>query len=194
MSTQATEQDVRSWTGVTIPQPGRFTIDKQHTVIGFTAKHMMVSKVRGRFAEFDGSLELADDPTASSIAVTINAGSISTGVDDRDGHLKSPDFLDVENHEALTFESTEIRHVGGGEFVIVGDLTIRAATKPVELKATFEGVGVNPWGVQVVGFSASTEIDREEWGLTWNAALETGGVLVGKTIKLEIEAEFNPAQ
>lgn len=193
MTQSVTDQNVRSWNGLTVPATGKFALDPQHTVVGFVAKHMMVSKVRGHFAQFNGTLNLAADPTASTIEVTIKLDSVTTGADDRNAHLRSADFFDIENHPEMTFHSTAISHVAGSDFVVAGYLTIRGVTKQVELDATFEGVGVNPWGVQVVGFSANTEINREDWGLTWNAALETGGVLVGKTIKIEIEAEFNPA-
>ncbi len=186
-------QNARTWNGLTVPEPGTFAIDPQHTNVGFVAKHMMVSKVRGHFGAVTGTLELADDPTQSRVDVTIKTDSVSTGANDRDAHLRSADFFDVENHPDMTFRSTGIRYAGGDEFIVDGNLTIRGVAKPVELKATFEGLGVNPWGAQVLGFSASTQIDREDWGLTWNAALESGGVLVSKKITIEIEAEFNPA-
>jgi polyisoprenoid-binding protein YceI len=189
-----TAQNVRSWNGLSIPAAGKYSVDTAHTTIGFVAKHMMVSKVRGRFNEFTGSLDLADDPTQSAITVSVNTGSIETSTADRDAHLRSADFFDAENSPEMTFRSTSIKHVDGNEFVVTGDLLIRGVSKPVDLEATFEGTGTNPWGVQVIGFSASAEIDREAWGLTWNAALETGGVMVSKKIKIEIDAEFNPAQ
>lgn len=191
-TTTATE-NVRSWNGLTIPTAGSFTLDPAHSKTSFVAKHMMVSKVRGHFADLTGSLTIAEDPTQSGVEVTIKPASITTGADDRDNHLRSADFFDVENFPELTFRSTAVTSIDENEFVLAGDLTIRGVTKPVELKAAFEGLGVNPWGVQVLGFSATTQIDREDWGLTWNAALETGGVLVGKKVTIEIDAEFNPA-
>ena len=191
-TTTATE-NVRSWNGLTIPTAGSFTLDPAHSKTGFVAKHMMVSKVRGHFDDLTGSLTIAEDPTQSGVEVTIKPASITTGAGDRDNHLRSADFFDVENFPELTFRSTAVTGIDENEFVLAGDLTIRGVTKSVELKATFEGLGVNPWGVQVLGFSATTQIDREDWGLTWNAALETGGVLVGKKITIEIDAEFNPA-
>ncbi len=179
----------RSWNGATIPQPGSFALDAAHTRVGFVARHMMVSKVRGSFTDVAGTILVADEPTESSVDVTIQAASFTTGAADRDAHVKSGDFLDVENHPTLTFVSRAIKDFGDNEFSLVGDLTVRGVTREVTLKAEFEGVAKSPWGAEVIGFSAVGEIDREEFDITWNAALETGGVLVGKKIKLEIEAE-----
>jgi polyisoprenoid-binding protein YceI len=192
-ATTNSTQTAHTWNGLTVPAPGTFAIDPHHTNVGFVAKHMMVSKVRGHFGDVTGTLVVAEDPTQSKVDVTIKTDSITTGSNDRDAHLRSGDFFDVENHPEMTFRSTGIRYTGDDEFVVDGDLSIRGIAKPVELKATFEGLGVNPWGGQVLGFSASTQIDREDWGLTWNAALESGGVLVSKKITIEIEVEFNPA-
>jgi len=179
----------RAFEGVTIPEAGTFELDPAHTTTGFVARHLMVSKVRGSFGKVTGALTIAGDPLASSVDVTIDAASIDTGVADRDTHLRSPDFLDVERWPTLTFRSTRVEHAGDSEFVVVGDLTIREVTREVRLAVEFEGVARNPWGKEVVGFTATTEIDREEFGITWNVALETGGVLVGKKVKIEIAAE-----
>lgn len=185
--------NTREWNGLTIPAAGTYRLDPMHATVGFVAKHMMVSKVRGKFDDVSATLTLAENPLDSSVEVTIKPASVTTGVNDRDNHLRSADFFDVENHAELSFQSTGVKDFDGEEFLLVGDLTIRGVTHQVELKASFEGVGVNPWGAPVVGFSARTQIDREDWGLTWNAALETGGVLVGKKVTIEIDAEFNPA-
>lgn len=193
MTDTTTATITRTWNGLSIPTAGTFAVDAAHTSAGFVAKHMMVSKVRGKFEEISGTLNLAEDPTQSTVEVSIKVASVNSGTEDRDNHLRSADFFDVENYPELTFRSTKITHAGDYEFVVTGDLTIKGVTKPVDLKATFEGLSVNPWGAQVVGFSASAQIDREDWGLTWNAALETGGVLVSKKITLDIDAEFNPA-
>jgi polyisoprenoid-binding protein YceI len=150
---------------------------------------MMVSKVRGGFTSASGSIVIAEDPLQSHVDVNIDAASIDTGVADRDGHLRSPDFLHVEQWPALTFKSTRVIGLSGNEFRLVGDLTIRDVTREVELDVEFEGHAKSPWGQEVIGFSATTEIDREEFGITWNQALETGGVLVGKKVKIEIGAE-----
>jgi polyisoprenoid-binding protein YceI len=187
MSTTTTT--TRQWNGVTIPAPGAFTIDPQHSNVGFVATHMMFTKVRGHFADVSGTVTLADDPAESVVEVTIKTGSVTTGTDDRDAHLRSGDFFDADTYPEMTFRSTAVRHVAGSEFVLTGDLTIREVTKAVELAVTFEGAGTNPWGVEVAGVSGRAEVNREDWGLTWNAALETGGVLVGKKVILEIEVQ-----
>lgn len=179
----------REWEGLKIPTAGKFNLDAAHTRIGFWVKHMMVSKVRGHFGQFDGSVTIAENPLESSAEITIKAASIDTGVADRDGHLRSADFLDTEKYENITFRTTRIAGHSGDEFKVVGELTIRDVTKEIELTLEFGGVGTSPWGAEVFGFSLTGEIDREEFGLTWNQALETGGVVVGKKVKLEIEGE-----
>jgi polyisoprenoid-binding protein YceI len=179
----------RTFDGVAIPEAGTFTLDATHTTVGFVARHLMVSKVRGSFGEVSGSIVIGEDPLASSVQVSLKADSITTGQADRDTHLRSADFLDVETYPELTFKSTRVVATGGNEFTLLGDLTVRGVTREVELAVEFEGVAKSPWGQEVIGFTAATEIDREAFGITWNAALETGGVLVGKKIKIEIEAE-----
>ncbi|GAA3078519.1 YceI family protein [Streptosporangium carneum] len=183
----------RTWEDLQLPTPGTFNLDAAHTRIGFVVKHMMVSKVRGHFDQFSGSVTVAENPLESSAELSIKTESISTGVADRDGHLRSDDFLATEKFPEITFRSTRVVGHSGDEFTVVGDLTIRDVTKQVELTVEYGGAGTNPWGQNVWGFSITTEIDREEFGLTWNQALETGGVLVGKKIKIEIEGEANPA-
>lgn len=180
---------VRQWNGLQIPAPGTFAIDATHSSFDFVATHMMFTKVRGQFTDVSGTVELADEPTQSVIEIAIRTASVSTGADDRDGHLRSGDFLDSESHPEMTFRSTYIKHLGGAEFAVLGDLTIRGVTRQIELAVTFEGAGVNPWGVEVAGVSARGELNREDWGLTWNAALETGGVLVSKKVGLAIEVQ-----
>ncbi|GAA2587942.1 YceI family protein [Dactylosporangium fulvum] len=181
--------NTREFNGLTIPTPGKFELDPAHTRVSFVARHMMVSKVRGGFTSASGSIVVAEDPLQSHVEVSIDAASIDTGVADRDGHLRSPDFLDVEKFPALTFKSTRVESASGNEFKVVGDLTIRDVTREVVLDVEFEGHAKSPWGQEVIGFAATTEIDREEFGITWNQALETGGVLVGKKVKIEIGAE-----
>ncbi|MGS2644219.1 YceI family protein [Streptosporangium sp. LJ11] len=183
----------RTWENLQIPAPGTYALDVAHTQIGFVVKHMMVSKVRGQFNEFAGSVTIAENPLDSSAQLSIKTVSITTGAPDRDNHLRSDDFLSVDKFPELTFRSTRVLGHSGDEFTLVGDLTIRDVTKQVELTVEYGGAGTNPWGQDVWGFSIKTEIDREEFGLTWNQALETGGVLVGKKIKIEIEGEANPA-
>lgn len=179
----------REWQGLTIPAPGTYQLDPAHQRVGFVARHMMVSKVRGQFTEASATITVAEDPLESAVQATIGAASITTGQDDRDVHLRSADFLDVEKYPTLEFRSTGVTSHSGSEFVLAGELTIHGVTRPVELRVEFEGVGRSPFGQDIFGFTASTEIDREDFGLTWNVALETGGVLVGKKIKIEIEGE-----
>lgn len=176
--------------GVQMPAPGTFKLDPTHSHVGFSVRHMMIAKVKGEFTGVDGTLEVAEDPARSSIEVDIDASSIDTRDEQRDGHLKSPDFLDVEQNPSLIFRSGDITPAGGDRWHLNGDLTIHGVTKPVSLNVTFEGLAQDPWGNQRVGFTAEVEIDREDFGLTWNQALETGGVLVGKQVRIDIEAEF----
>ena len=184
-----TEATTRTFDKLEIPTPGTFAFDPAHTVVGAVARHLMVSKVRGKFTDVTGSITVAEDPLASAVEVTIKAASIDTGTPDRDNHLRSADFLDVENYPELTFTSTRVVKQDGSDFVLAGNLTIRGVTKEVELEVEYNGVEKSPWGQQVIAFSATTELDREEFGMTWNAALETGGVVVSKKLKIEIEVE-----
>lgn len=180
---------VREWEDIKIPVAGDFALDVAHTRVGFVVKHMMVSKVRGNFGEFEGKIVIAENPIESSVEAVLKTASINTGVGDRDGHLKGDDFLSAEKFPEIVFRSTRLAGHSGDEFTLVGDLTIREVTKEVELKVEFGGAATNPWGQEIFGFSAETEIDREAFGLTYNQALETGGVLVGKKVKIEIEGE-----
>ena len=179
----------RVWNGVQFPKAGTWTIDPTHTSVEFEARHLMVAKVKGRFGEFDGTLHIADDPTQSSAGVTIKAASVYTRTQQRDDHLRSPDFFEVDTYPELTFTSTSVEHDDGDDWKINGDLTIRGITKPVTLKTEYNGQTSDPWGGQRAFFSAETKIDREDWGLTWNTALEAGGWMVGKDIKLSLEIE-----
>ena len=179
----------RTYEGVTIPTPGTFALDVAHTRAGFVARHLMVSKVRGAFGEFEGAITVADNPLESSVTATIRTASFDSGSADRDTHVRSGDFLDVEKYPELTFRSTRVTEVDGSSFTLLGDLTIKDVTREVALKVDFEGVAKSPWGQEVIAFSAVTEIDREDFGITWNLALETGGVVVGRKVKIEIEAE-----
>ncbi len=179
----------RAWQGLSIPEPGRFVLDKAHTRIGFVARHLMVTKVRGQFRDFSGTIVVAPDPLQSTAGLNIKTTSIETGSDDRDKHLKTNDFLEIEKYPEITFENARVSAHKGNELTVVGDLTIRGVTRSVELNVEFEGVAASPWGKQVVGFSIKTEIDREDFGMTWNVALETGGVLVSRKVQIEIEGE-----
>jgi polyisoprenoid-binding protein YceI len=171
---------------------GTWVLDPAHTHLGFSAKHAMVTTVRGKFRDFDGSFFLdGDQPANSKAELTIRAASITTDNEQRDGHLLSPDFLDVANHPTLAFTSTEVRHEGGNVFVLVGDLTIRGVTRQVELEVELQGVSRDPYGNDKIGFEATTTISRKDFGLTWNVALETGGILVSDKIKIFIDVQAN---
>lgn len=174
----------------TLPATGTWTIDPNHTTVGFVARHLMVTKVRGSFTDVDGTATIAEDPTESSVEVTIKTASIDTRSADRDAHLRSPDFFDVEAFPAITFRGTGVRHVKGDDWLLDGELTIKGVTRPVTLDVEFEGLTGDPWGGQRAAFSASTDVDREDWGLNWNVALETGGWLVSKKVKLELEVQL----
>jgi polyisoprenoid-binding protein YceI len=168
-------------------------LDPAHTTVEFAVKHMMFTTVRGRFRSFTGVVDINDrHPEHSRVEVTLDASSLDTGVAARDAHLRSADFLDVENHQQITFRTTRVDGAytdAGDRFTIVGELEIRGTRRPVTLNATFGGRGTDPWGKRRVGFTASTDIDRRDWGLRWNQALETGGVLVANTVTIEIEAQ-----
>jgi polyisoprenoid-binding protein YceI len=179
----------RDYQGVQIPGAGTYVLDQGHTTIEFVGRHLMITKVRGRFTDFDGTIVIGDFPEQSSVEVNINAASVDTSDEKRDGHLRSPDFLDVERYPTITFRSVKVDVNGDGTANVTGDLTVKDVTRPVTLDVEFDGAQADPWGGQRLGFSAHTEIDREEWGLTWNVALETGGVLVGRKIRLEFNVE-----
>jgi len=182
----------REFKGLTIPEAGTFILDPFHTRIGFSARHLMVSKVRGQFDEFTGSLTLADDPLQSSAEAVIITASINTRVEMRDNHLKSSDFLEVPKYPEITFRNARVVGQEGATLTVVGDLTIKDVTRPVELTVEYEGVTTTPaamGGKQVIGFSITAEIDREDWGINYNQPMQNGGVVVGKKIRLEIEGE-----
>jgi polyisoprenoid-binding protein YceI len=177
----------------TVPAAGRWAVDTHHSNVEFVARHLMVTKVRGRFADYDATIEIAEQPEDSRVDVTINAASISTGDEGRDGHLVSADFLDVEQYPTLTFHSTAVRPTGESNWRVDGDLTLHGVTRPTVLDVEVGGVASDPWGNTKAFFSASTELDREDFGLTWNQPLAGGGVLVGKKVKIELEIQATPA-
>jgi polyisoprenoid-binding protein YceI len=178
----------REYQGVSIPPPGTYELDAVHTVVGFVARHML-SKVRGQFTEFSGTIEVGDSPEDSVVEVEVKTGSITTHTEKRDQHLMSSDFFEIEKHPALTFKSTSVRPTGGTSFELAGDLTIKDITRPVTLSGEFLGWGPDMEGNAMFAASAKTTIDREDWDMTWNMAVETGGFLVGKKVDLEIEVE-----
>jgi polyisoprenoid-binding protein YceI len=198
---------IRLWNGTTVPTPGIFEIDAQHTTVGFVARHLMVTQVRGRFEDVEATIHVAEDPLRSVATATIGTASITTGAEERDAHLRSADFLDVENFPTMTFVS---RQVLGGEagakwtvvngtmrrrkratdaLRVLGDLAIRGVSRPIELELSLDGVTHDPWGGERLALSARGQIDRESYGMTWNVALEAGGWLVSQKIDLEIRAQ-----
>ena len=179
----------REYKGLTVPQPGAYVLDTGHTTVEFVGRHLMITKVRGRFTDFDGHLVIGESPEDSSVEVTVNTASVDSSDGKRDGHLRSADFLDVEQYPTMTFRGTNVDLGRNGSAQVTGDLTIKDVTRPVTLDVEFDGAQADPWGGQRLGFSATTEIDRENWGLTWNVALEAGGVLVGRKIRLELNVE-----
>jgi polyisoprenoid-binding protein YceI len=173
---------------------GNYVIDPAHTRIGFVARHAMVTKVRGAFNDFEGSAVLdGTDLTKSTGQLTIRAASIDTRNDQRDAHLRSNDFLAMEEYPQITFVATQVRQAGATTLEITGDLTIRGVTNSVTIPFEFEGAATDPYGNLRVGFEGSAVINRKDYGITWNAALETGGVLVGRKVKIEISAEATRA-
>ncbi|MEV6347497.1 YceI family protein [Actinoplanes sp. NPDC051851] len=215
------DRPIREWNGLTIPDPGIYHLDQAHKRIGFQSQHMMVSAVRGEFAEGSATIAVAEDPLRSSVTATIRADSLTTHHPDRDAHLASPDFLDVARFPTLEFRSTGVRwqesneavallarlrnnpisrrgRPGGavplaaqasGRFLVHGELTVRDVTRPLDLQVSYGGARRDPTGQDIFGFSASAEFDREAYGLVWNVLLESGGVLVGKTVRIEIAGE-----
>ncbi|HEX5615529.1 MAG TPA: YceI family protein [Acidimicrobiia bacterium] len=177
-------------TTVTTPTTltGSYTIDPTHSRIGFVARHAMVTKVRGSFNDFAGAGYFdADDPAASSVELTIQAASIDSRNADRDAHLRSNDFFDMEHHPEIRFSSTAIEALDAQSYRVTGDLTIKGVTKPVAIDFAFTGTAVDPYGNQRVGFEGTTTVNRKEWGVSWNAALDAGGVLVSEKVALEFE-------
>jgi len=183
------QTETRSIQGVEIPEPGDWQLDPAHTSVNFTARHLMVSKVRGQFHRVSGNIHISEDPLGSWVEVNVDPASVETGDEKRDGHLRSPDFFDVERYPEITFRSTRVEGQHPGGFRLEGDLTVHGVTRPVTLEVEYLGWTTDPWGGRRAGFSATTEVDREDFGLTWNVALETGGVLVGKKAKLDFEIE-----
>ena len=166
-------------------------IDPAHSEIDFTVRHMMISNVRGRFEKFAGVVELDEEnPANASVEVTIEAASISTREPQRDGHLRSPDFLAVEQFPNLTYKSKRVEVIDASHGRIIGDLTIRDVTREVVLEVEYSGMSTSPWGTTNAGFTAHTKINRKDWGLTWNVALESGGWLVSDEIKIDLELEL----
>jgi polyisoprenoid-binding protein YceI len=172
-----------------VPVAGAYDIDGAHTSVEFVGRHLMITKVRGRFTDVSGRITVAAEPEASHVEVEIGAASLSNGNADRDTHLKSADFFDVDRFPTITFRSTSVTALADNTWEVVGDLTVRDTTRPVTLQVDFDGADVSPLGDERIGFSAATDVNREDFGLTWNMALETGGLLVGKTARIELAVQ-----
>jgi polyisoprenoid-binding protein YceI len=169
--------------------PGVWTVDPSHSTVGFTARHLMITKVHGHFTDFDGTVTIAGDPLASSVEANVRLDSVDTGSADRDAHLRTADFFDVEQHPEMRLRSTGITE-GTDGYRLAAELTISGQTHPVEFALEFDGVSTDPFGNTKAGFSAATEINRSEWGLNFNMALETGGVVVSEKIKIELDIQL----
>ena len=189
MSDTATQPLVRTHEGREIPAPGTYTIDTSHSSVEFVGRHLGLSKVRGRFTTFGGQIQIAEVPQESSVEVDVDVASVESADARRDEHLRSPDFFHVEEHPSMIFKSTSVTPAADGTWDVAGDLTIRGVTKPVVLHTEFEGGENSPFGDQRIGFTAEAEVNREDWDLGWNVVLESGGFLVGKKIKLDINVE-----
>jgi len=175
-------------TGIPGYVAGTWAIDPVHSEVGFSVRHMMVSKVRGKFGTFEGTITTTEDPLESSVTATVDLASISTGNDQRDGHLRSSDFFDTETHPQMTFQSTGIR-AEDSTHLLDGELTIRSITRPVTLALEFNGIGPDAYGGTRAGFSATGEINRKDFGVNWNAAIEGGGAVVSDKVALSLEIE-----
>lgn len=167
---------------------GTWQLDPSHSSVGFTVRHMMVSKVRGKFADFTAEIHIADDPAGSTVSATVQVASVDTGDAGRDEHLRTNDFFDIAEHPTMTFRSTGLSG-SGDRYELAGDLTIKGVSKPVTFDLELGGVAKDPWGNTRTGFTAVTEVSRKDFGLEYNAALETGGVLIGDKVKIELEIE-----
>ena len=179
----------RSINGIELPPAGAYAFDKAHTTVGFEARHML-SKVKGRFTDFDGQVKIGQAVEDSSVNVEIKADSITTDNEGRDQHLRSGDFFESDEYPTLSFVSTAFRPGSGNKFELDGDLTVKGETNPITLKGEFLGWGPGMQGGTLASFTASATIDREDWDLTWNVAVETGGWLVGKKVDIVIDADL----
>ncbi len=179
---------LRTFEDLAVPQAGTYEIDPSHSVVEFVVRHRGLAKVRGRFNDFRGTIEIGEDPADSRVDVSIDASTVDTRDEGRDQHLRSADFLDAASHPTLEFHSSAVRR-HGDDWVLDGELTIRGVTRPVALQLEFEGATQDPWGMYRIGASATTEVNREDFGLNWNQALEAGGFLVGKQVRIELSVE-----
>jgi len=172
-----------------IPVAGTYTIDPTHTSVEFIGRHLMITKVRGRLPDVSGTITIDDEPTRSHVEVEIQVATLDTGDAQRDDSLRSVDFFDVEHYPTITFRSTQVEPGAAETWMVTGDLTVRGVTRPVTLEVDFDGANASPFGDERIAFSAATDVNSEDWGLNWNVALETGGVLVGKNVRIELNVQ-----
>jgi polyisoprenoid-binding protein YceI len=168
--------------------PGVWNVDTSHSQVGFVARHLMIAKVRGQFRTFSGSITVTENPLESTVQADVDLGSVDTGDAGRDEHLRGADFFQVDQHPQMTFVSTGVKE-DGDDYLLFGDLTINGTSRQVEFSLEFDGVTGDPWGGTRAGFTAQAEINRKDWGIEWNAALETGGVVVGDKVKIQLDIE-----
>lgn len=188
MSSTTTTTTTTTSGNVSLPA-GSWSIDPTHTRIGFVARHMMVTKVRGEFREYTADVHVAENPLESTLSAEVQMASIDTGNEDRDGHLRTNDFFDIEQYPTMRLVATGFEPAGDG-YVMHADLTIKGVTRPVDFDLELDGVGQDPWGGTRAGFAATATINRKEWGIEWNAPLETGGVLVGEKVQIELDVQL----
>ncbi len=186
--TTETTQVTRTVDGHLAPVAGTWVLDPAHTTLTFEARHMMIAKVRGAFLTAEGRIVVPEDPRHTEVEVVVDTAGVETGAADRDNHLRSPDFFDVENYPKMIYRGTGVEITDGG-YVLRGELTIKDVTRPLDLPFEFAGGIVDPYGNPRIAVSAATEVNRTDWGLTWNMALEAGGILVGDTVKIFVDAE-----
>jgi polyisoprenoid-binding protein YceI len=181
--------DRRTVDGLPIPAPGVLVVDAAHSSVEAVVRHLVIAKVKGRFTSFSGLIHVAEDPMQSWAEVTIDAASIDTGEPQRDEHLRSADFLDVKRYPTIEFKTTFLTKTGRARFQAGGDLTMRGQTHPVSVECEYKGLATDPWGNERLILTAESELDRTRWGLTWNGALETGGVLVSAQVQVQAEIQ-----
>ena len=188
MATTASDL-IRHVDGTRVPSPGTYEFDPGHTTVAFEGRHLVVTRVRGRFLDFSGALHVGERIQDSQAELVIQAASLASGLQARDDHLRSPDFLDVAHHPTITFRTSSIEHVEAQGWSALGELTIRGVTRSVAVAIEFAGGVVDPWGNEKIGFSAQAEFNREDFGLTWNMLLDGGGLVASKQIRVEIDVE-----
>ena len=187
--TQQTISVLRTHDDRQIPVAGVYTIDPGHTSVEFVGRHLMITKVRGRIPDVSGTITIDKQPERSHVEVRVGVGSLDTGNADRDRQLRGPDFFNADVYPSMTFRSTSVEAAASGAWTVTGELTVRDVTRPITLKVDFDGASVSPIGDERIALSAAAEVDREDWGLTWNMALESGGVLVGRKVRIEINVQ-----